>query len=172
MKKRIENKLLLGIRISIWVMITGLVLSGLSAFPLQTETDWLISHSHALPETMYTWLQIIHTAIVNTNRDYPYLCYGTDWLAFAHLMLAILFFGPLKKPVENVWVIQFGMIACACIIPLAFIAGSIREIPVFWRIIDCSFGVIGIVPLIISYRNIARLKHIREYAFIHTPNGR
>jgi len=44
------------------------------------------------------------------------------------------------------------MIACVAIIPLAFIAGTIRDIPLHWRLIDCSFGVFGIIPLIISYK--------------------
>jgi hypothetical protein len=73
-------------------------------------------------------------------------------------MLAILFIGPLRDPVKNSWVIEFGMIACLLIIPLAFIAGYIRHIPIFWRIIDCSFGVFGIIPLMICYKNIKLLK--------------
>jgi hypothetical protein len=72
-------------------------------------------------------------------------------------MLAILFIGPLKHPVKNIWVIEFGMIACVAVFPLAFIAGGIRGIPVFWRLIDCSFGAIGIIPLYLSYRMIKKL---------------
>ncbi|MFD1255788.1 hypothetical protein ACFQ3S_03185 [Mucilaginibacter terrae] len=107
---------------------------------------------------MQNWLSTIYFAITNTNAHYPYLSYGTDWLAFAHIVLAILFFGPLKDPVKNIWVVQFGMIACAIIFPLAFVAGSIRHIPVFWQFIDCSFGVIGIVPLWLAYKNTRRLQ--------------
>jgi hypothetical protein len=29
------------------------------------------------------------------------------------------------------------------VVPLALIAGSIRGIPFYWRLIDCSFGVAG-----------------------------
>lgn len=142
-------------------MIFGLAVSGLTAFPLQTELGWLVSHDSYYPEGMNRWLHTIHLAISNTNQSYPYLSYGTDWLAFAHLMLALLFIGTLKDPVKNVWVIEFGMIACLLVIPLAFIAGSIRHIPVFWRIFDCSFGVIGIIPLIICYKKIQLLKYTR-----------
>lgn len=146
------------IKICIWIMISGLTISGVSAFPLETELAWLLAHTSGLPTVMNQWLHDIYLAILNTNRQYPWLSYGTDWLAFAHLMLAILFIGPLKDPVKNVWVIEFGMIACVLIIPLAFIAGHVRQIPVFWRVIDCSFGVIGIIPMIICYRNINLLK--------------
>ena len=81
------------------------------------------------------------------NNQYPFLAYGYDWLAFAHFVLAILFIGPLKDPVRNKWVIEFGMIACLLIIPFAFIAGHLRGIPLGWRLIDCAFGVVGLTPL-------------------------
>jgi hypothetical protein len=139
-------------------MITGLAISGLTAFPLETELGWLVAHTSALPAVMHVWLNDTYLAILNTNKQYPNLSYGTDWLAFAHLMIAILFIGPLKDPVKNRWVIEFGMIACVLIFPLAFIAGHIRHIPIFWRIIDCSFGAIGIIPMIICYRNINQLR--------------
>jgi len=42
---------------------------------------------------------------------------------------------------------DFGLIACALIIPYAFIFGGIRGIPIWWRLIDCSFGIFGAIPL-------------------------
>ena len=146
------------IKICIWLVITGLAMSGLTAFPLETELKLMVSNDHALPEVASRWLLTIYNAITDTNTRYPYLSYGTDWLAFAHLLLALLFIGPLKNPVKNIWVIEFGMMACVFIIPLAFIAGSIREIPVFWRFIDCSFGFICIIPLVIAYKSIKTLE--------------
>ena len=110
---------------------------------------------------MSTWLHAICQAVANTNKQYPYLSYGTDWLAFAHLLLALLFIGPLNNPIKNIWIIEFGIIACLLVVPLAFIAGSIRNIPVFWRLIDCSFGLFGIIPLLICYRSINRLKLLK-----------
>jgi hypothetical protein len=82
--------------------------------------------------------------------------YGTDWLAFGHLMIAIAFIGPLRDPVRNIWVVEFGMIACVLVIPAALICGFVRGIPFFWRLIDCSFGVFGIVPLYLAWRLIRR----------------
>ena len=44
------------------------------------------------------------------------------------------------------------MTACVGVIPLALLAGEIRGIPFGWRLIDCAFGVVGIVPLLIAWR--------------------
>jgi hypothetical protein len=41
---------------------------------------------------------------------------------------------------------------------LAFIAGTVRGIPIYWRLIDCSFGVVGLVPLSLCYRRIRLLE--------------
>ena len=87
----------------------------------------------------------------------PFIAYGTDWLAFAHLVIALAFWGPLRDPVRNVWVVQFGMIACIAVIPLALIAGPIRGIPWGWQLVDISFGVVGVVPLLFAYAGIRRL---------------
>ena len=73
-------------------------------------------------------------------------------------MLAILFIGPLRDPIRNKWVIEFGMIACLLIIPYAFIAGYFRGIPFLWTLIDCSFGIIGLIPLGICNTNICKLE--------------
>jgi hypothetical protein len=83
-------------------------------------------------------------------------------LAFAHLVIAIAFIGPMRDPIKNIWVIEFGMISCILIIPLAIIAGSIRQIPWYWQAIDCSFGVFGIIPLYWSYRLIKKLEKMIE----------
>ena len=87
------------------------------------------------------------------------MAYGYDWLAFAHLVIAVAFFGVLKDPVWNKWIIQFGRIACSMIFPLAFIAGYVRGIPFYWQLIDCSFGVIGFIPLTVCYRKIEQLEN-------------
>ncbi|HXC99483.1 MAG TPA: hypothetical protein VN048_09090 [Verrucomicrobiae bacterium] len=62
-------------------------------------------------------------------------------------MIAVAFIGALRDPVRNLWLFTFGMIACAMIVPYAFIFGGLRGIPVDWRLIDCSFGIIGIIPV-------------------------
>jgi len=49
------------------------------------------------------------------------------------------------------------MISCVAVVPLALIAGPIRQIPFWWTMIDISFGAFGIVPLIVAWRLIRRL---------------
>jgi len=44
---------------------------------------------------------------------------------------------------------------------IAFVAGTIRGIPLFHILIDCSFGVIGLIPLYIIQTKINRLKKYR-----------
>ena len=146
-----ETKLRRRIKRCLWVVIIGLALSGITAFPLETELKCL-SDQVSPSGIVGAWLHTTYNAIEATNQQYPTLSYGTDWLAFAHLVIAMVFIGPLKDPVKNIWVIQFGMIACIGVFPLAFVAGSVRGIPFFWQLIDCSFGLIGIIPLYFSYK--------------------
>jgi hypothetical protein len=152
------------IRFWLVLFIIGLVLSGVTAFPLERETAVLnqIFHVAAIPPAgepaLDTWLRSVHEGIARTNEFYPFMAYGTDWLAFAHLVIAIAFVGPLINPVRNKWVLQFGVIACAGVIPLALIAGCIRGIPPYWRLIDCSFGVIGVIPLLICLHLVRQLE--------------
>jgi len=138
-----------------WIIffMIALILSGLTAMPLEMELSFL-SHCFSLQTGIGSWIDKVHLAVVNMNRQYPFLAYGYDWLAFAHFVLAILFIGPLKDPVRNKWVIEFGMIACVLIIPFAFIAGHFRGVPVGWRLIDCAFGIAGLVPLTVCLRSI------------------
>ena len=136
-----------------------LFLSGLTAIPVETELDFL-SRFFPLGSFIGDWLDKVYSAFHQTNKDYPFLAYGYDWLAFAHFVLAVLFIGPLKKPAKNRWVIEFGIIACILIIPFALIAGHFRGIPFWWRLIDCSFGIIGLIPLTICIKKINQLEQL------------
>ena len=148
------------IRVCLMLFIIGLVLSGITAFPLVHETSMLVAiTSHFGTNTaLSTWVSRVHTGLVVTAARYPFLAYGTDWLAFAHLVLATVFIGPLRDPIRNRWVIEFGLIACAGVLPLALIAGPIRGIPLWWRLGDCSFGIIGAMPLWIALHDVSRLE--------------
>ena len=153
------------IRITLTAFIILLLLSGITAFPIETELAALMHFKSLLPVTMQSWLTTIHEAVASTNKAYPYLSYGTDWLAFAHIVIAVVFIGPFKDPVKNIWVIEFGMIACVMVFPLAFIAGPIRGIPFYWQLIDCSFGIFGFIPLFVCHRKIKILE--KETFIIH-----
>ena len=141
--------------IRVWIIffMIALFLSGLTAMPLETELSFVLRFI-ATDSGVGKFIQTVYDALRQTNLHYPFLSYGYDWLAFAHYVLALLFIGPLKDPVRNKWVIEFGMISCLLIIPFAFIAGHFRGIPVGWRLIDCAFGVVGLIPLSICLRKI------------------
>ncbi|MEW2177326.1 hypothetical protein AB0890_13475 [Streptomyces sp. NPDC005406] len=154
-------------RIRVWLaaFIVCLVLSGLTAFPLVHELRWaedlLSSSSSPVPEhfpALMEWITRVRTGLDEADARHPFVLYGTDWLAFAHLVIAVAFYGPYRDPVRNIWVIEFGMIACAGIIPLALICGPLRDIPFWWSVIDMSFGFIGVIPLLIVHRRIKRLE--------------
>jgi hypothetical protein len=148
------------IRICLGILIAGLVVSGVTAFPLETELHWLLGLRaiQGLPAPALGWLERVSAALTATNAQYPFLAYGTDWLAFGHLVIAAAFFGPYVDPVRNKWFVTFGLIACAGVIPLALIAGPVRGIPFGWRLIDCSFGVFGCLPLLVCRRSIGALE--------------
>ncbi|RZJ32030.1 MAG: hypothetical protein EOO48_00170 [Flavobacterium sp.] len=158
----IETKLRRRIKRTILFFIVAIALSGITAFPIETELKIVDTHLSSFPESLQTWMHTVYLAVKNTNENYPYLSYGTDWLAFAHIVIATAFIGPLRDPVRNIWVIQFGMIACVMVFPLAFIAGSVRGIPFYWQLIDCSFGVFGFAVLYFCYRDIVKLEKIQQ----------
>lgn len=147
-----------------WVLffIGALVLSGLTAFVLETELAWLNPFLTSHKTVLSVWINKVYLALHDTNMRYPFLAYGYDWLAFAHLMIAVAFYGVLQNPVRNKWILQFGRIACILTFPLALIAGYIRGIPFYWQLIDCSFGLFGLIPLTICYRKIERLENMKD----------
>ena len=138
------------VRMLLLFFIIILFLSGLTAIPVDAELSFLLKFFDD-DSLVHQWLQKVLHAYREVNENHPFLLYGYDWLAFAHFVLAILFIGPYRDPVKNIWVIEFGLIACVLIIPLAFIAGPLRGIPLEWSLIDCSFGVFGFIPLWICY---------------------
>ncbi|MGW4898048.1 hypothetical protein ACWEQL_38230 [Kitasatospora sp. NPDC004240] len=170
-----EAGVLRRVRRWLWFFVVCLALSGLTAFPLETETRWLADVA-AGPGAVVTdrlpavleWIERVRDGVAETNRQYPFLAYGTDWLAFAHLVIAAAFWGPIKDPVRNVWVIRWAVLACAAVLPLALICGPLRGIPLLWRFIDMSFGVFGVIPLLIVLRALRPLEQ-RERALRERP---
>ncbi|MDR3573396.1 MAG: hypothetical protein P4L50_06035 [Anaerolineaceae bacterium] len=95
----------------------GLIISGITAFPLIPEVNILekILGRGSLIEPIWPamshWINFIYQGLNETNSKYPFIAYGTDWLAFAHITIAISFIGPIRHPVRNIWGVEFGMIA-------------------------------------------------------------
>jgi succinate-acetate transporter protein len=136
----------------------GLVFSGVTAFPIQRELDALVKMMPNSDLPLLSWLTEVDHAIGETNRNYPFLSYGTDWLAYAHLVITFGFVGALIDPVRNKWLITFGFVACMAVIPFALIAGAVRHIPLSWSLVDISFGVFGMIPLLLCRRLVGEME--------------
>jgi len=144
-----EQILLRRIKLLTWIFIVGLFLSGATAIPLQSELNLLanLCGSNGESSEMARWLLRVRDALTQTQLQHPFLFYGTDWLAFGHFVIALVFIGALRDPVRNRWLFDFGLIACVLVIPYALVFGALRGIPFWWRLFDCSFGVFGFIPL-------------------------
>jgi hypothetical protein len=131
------------------LFIVGLFISGATAIPLQSEVNLLANFfgANGNSSALAKWLQRVSDALAQTQSQHPFLFYGMDWLAFGHFVIAIAFIGALRDPVRNRWLFDFGLIACVLVVPYAFIFGGLRGIPTWWRLIDCSFGIFGFIPL-------------------------
>jgi hypothetical protein len=137
------------IKLLTWLFIVGLVLSGATAIPLSGELNLLVSFfgSNGESSEMVRWLLHIRDALKQTQAQFPFFFYGTDWLAFGHFVIALAFIGALRDPVRNRWLFDFGLLACALVVPYALVFGGVRGIPFWWRLIDGSFGLLGFIPL-------------------------
>jgi len=156
-----EKSTLRKIRWALGLFIAGMVLSGVTAFPLQLELTWLAQIRADGNTGFDRWILTVRDGLTDTYAKYPWMGYGTDWLAFAHLVIALFFIGPFVDPVKNVWVIRAGLAACTLVPVLALICGPLREIPFGWRLIDCSFGVFGAIPLLYALKLTKTLVHSR-----------
>lgn len=141
MKNQIEIK---KIRRVVVVFIILLALSGITAFPLVTEIDFMITHLNLFPGYFHEWIRTVHESVHQTPSI---VLYGTDWLAFAHIIIGLFFVGVYQNPVRNKFIVEVGIVACIAVLPLAFICGPIRHIPFYHQIIDCCFGLLGLIPL-------------------------
>ncbi len=131
------------------IFIILLAVVGFSVFPivqiLEALNPFLASNFPQSPLTLF--FNSVANALAYDQTHYPFMLYGLDWLGYAHLMIALVFIGPLRDPVKNIWVIEFGILACLLTLPAIFIFGYKNQIPLWWSFIDCTFGVIGAILL-------------------------
>ena len=151
------------------VFMVGLVASGLTAIPVESEMELLawglgpdFRAGGLVPAGVADWLVRIHLGIVETSRRAPFVWYGNDWLAFGHVVVALAFVGALRDPVRNRWLFQFGMAACALVIPWALVFGHFRGIPLWWQAVDCCFGLFGFIPPWLCHRWSGELEALRR----------
>jgi len=164
-----ETATLRRIRVLLALFVVGLILSGVTAFPLGIEARAVdrFLHGPGWPVARHltfltSWIDRVSSGLTVTYARYPFIAYGTDWLAFGHLTIAVAFWGPYREPVRNIWVLKFGLIACAGVVPLALICAPLRHIPLWWIAVDSSFGVFGAIPLYAAYRLTRGLEAARD----------
>jgi hypothetical protein len=149
-------------RIRNWTLffIAALFVSGISAIPLRSEMNFLVqSFAQDDPPTVVgAWLLKVNGAVNDVSTRWPFLAIGTDWLAFGHIVIGLGFIGLLRDPVRNEWLVTWGLLACLLVIPWAWGFGLARGIPWGWRLVDCSFGVGGMVPLLLIRVYVNELK--------------
>jgi hypothetical protein len=141
-------------RLSLGAFILGLVLSGISALPLQHELS-LLSRLLGIPDPasyanmdgLQRWIGFVSFGLQQTYSRFPFFGYASDWLAFGHFVIAGFFMLPFADPRRYRAILYVGLAACAGVIVVALICGPIRSIPWFWTLIDCSFGIVGAIPL-------------------------
>jgi hypothetical protein len=148
-----------------WLIIVGLIFSGVTAMPLRAELNWVVSIlPHGLDEKfgIGLWLTRVSDALNVTYVQYPFMAYGTDWLAFAHFVIAFAFVWPLKDPIRYALLFTWGFYASLSIVLFALVMGQVRGIPWGWRLIDCSFGLAGVILFSLCRRSVARLEQISK----------
>ena len=146
-------------RLSLGIFIIGLILSGLTTFPLRLELSLLTkitgASSSADPDQLSGlshWIGFVDAGVRQTYSHFPFFGYATDWLGFGHLVIAAFFILPFIWPRQYRGVLLVGLAACVGVLLTAFVSGPIREIPVYWRLIDCCFGIAGAIPLLYCLR--------------------
>jgi hypothetical protein len=146
---------LLRYRLSLGFFMVGLIVSGLTTFPLLSEASFVNqllrdsgSNAAAGAGGIPQWIGFVHEGLRQTYSRFPFFAYGTDWLGFGHFVIAAFFLLPFRNPARYLAVLYIGLVACGGVIVVALLCGSLRQIPLAWQLIDCSFGVIGAVPLL------------------------
>lgn len=139
------------------IVAFGLFVSGVTIWPAIPELalalrvlEWLGLQATGL----HAFLSGVAGTLEMVNRDYPYVMYGYDWLAFAHICLAVLFAGAMRDPAKNLWVVQCGLLMCAGVPVLAAICIPLRGIPAYWFLVDAAFAPGAAIPLFIALRDI------------------
>lgn len=158
-----EKHLRSRIKAAIIITIIGLLLNGLSSIPLRTELNILLSNSDSLPQFLRDWWTYVNQGVLETSSKYNFMRYGFDWLGFAHLIIAIAFIGPLRDPVKNQWVVQWGMIASGLGILMAFGWERLRDIPIWWSFVDAGISYLAFVILWLCNRWITKLKLVTAH---------
>jgi len=141
------------------IVVFGLLVSGITVWPAVPELKMAVSivwGNTAPSGVLHSFVLQAIEGLESMQANYPFMLYAHDWLAFAHIVLAILFAGAMRDPVRNVWIVQCGLIMCALIPILAGICIPLRGIPLIWFWFDFAFAPAAALPLWIALRDIRR----------------
>jgi len=146
-------------KVMLGIVAFGLLVAGITVWPAVPELRMAVRvvWGDAAPTGILHGfvLQAIE-GLEATQANYPFMLYAHDWLAFAHIVLAILFAGSMRDPIRNVWIVQCGLIMCALVPVLASVCIPLRGIPSIWFLIDFAFAPAAALPLWIALRDIRR----------------
>ena len=155
------------------IVVFGLLISGITVWPAVSELKLAIKIAWGDAEPS----GILHSFVIQAieglevmEAQYPFLLYAYAWLAFAHIVLAILFAGAIRDPVRNKWIVQCGLIMCALIPVLAGICIPIRGLPLRWFWIDFAFAPAAGIPLWIALKDINRAEAKSKKKLKETKN--
>ena len=143
------------------IVAVGLFLSGVTVWPAIFELKTLVHlvwGDRPATDGLHQFILLAITGLEETKARYPFMLYAGDWLAFAHVMLSILFAGAIRDPVRNKWIVQCGLIMCALVPFLAGICNPIRQLPAWWFWIDFAFAPGAAIPLWIACRDIQKME--------------
>jgi len=141
------------------IVVFGLVMSGVTIWPAIPELKMAVRIVWGDGESagvLHSFILQAIDGLESVEANYPFMLYAHDWLAFAHIVLAILFAGAIRDPVRNVWIVQCGLIMCVLVPILAGICIPIRGLPLVWFWIDFAFAPAAALPLWIALRDIRR----------------
>ncbi len=143
------------------IVAFGLFVSGITIWPAVGELKLAVRIAWGDGEpsgVLHGFVLQAIEGLESVEADYPFMLYAHDWLAFARIVLAILFAGAIRDPVRNVWVVQCGLIMCLLVPVLAGICIPIRGLPLVWFWIDFAFAPAAALPLYIALRDIKRVE--------------
>ena len=149
------------------IVAFGLFMSGVTVWPVIWELKTFIRlvWGDGVPTNdLHGFIVRAIAGIESVKAEHPFLLYAHDWLAFAHIMLAVLFAGAIRDPVRNIWIVQCGLIMCASVPVLAGVCIPLRGIPMFWFWIDFVFAPAAALPLWIALRDIRFLERQAKMA--------
>jgi hypothetical protein len=146
------------VRLLLTLFIIALLLAALTAWfliPAANIARRFLGEGTVLGSSLPSvaqWITLVQKALADTKAKYPFMFYGTDWVAFAHIVMVIACLGPLRDPVRNIWVLQFGLIGCTLMIPMTLLSGVARGLPWSWQLFDCVIAVAGAIIFLMCYR--------------------